>query len=744
MRSLEMALLELRRLFSHRLLRVALLVLCIVPLLYGVLYLWAFWNPYSRLDKVPVAVVNLDKTATANGVTVHAGADLVSVLRENRVLDWRFVSAAQARKGLTDGSYYISLTVPRNFSARLARANGTRAKPGVLIERAHESSNLLASQLGGNALKQVRRIVSATISKRYVAQILERVNSIRSGLAQAGAASGKLAAGLKSGGAGAATLATGLHSARSGSSTLAGGLSTLAGGTAAVSRGAGSVASGAGSLSSGLGSAQSGAATLASGSAALAKGTQQLSTGLETLTSQSSQLTSGAAQLAAGAAQIATGTGQAVTQMAQATGSATQLAAAAGNVAAALKAYAAAHPDAAADATFAAALGGATEVAGGSSQLAAGLQSASSQGQQLAAGAQSLSSSATALSSGIVAYAGGVDSAGAAAQKLSGGAGSVSSGAATLARGVTSARTGAARLASGAASVAAGTAGLSSGAGKAAGAAASLAGGIAQLSAGGDRLSAGIAKAAAGGATLHQVLAAGVVQVPSFTAAHRRVSSAVMSDPVRLSVARVDPVPDYGTGFAPYFIPLALWVGALMTYFVIRPLTPRALSSTLRSPWVALSGLWAGLAVTTVQAIVMMAVLQLALGLDPVRPVLTYLFCILAALTFAAILQFLSAALGTAGKFVAVVLLMLQLTSAAGTFPLQTVPRFFQIINPVLPMTYVVAGLRETISGGNLALIAWNSLVLCLFAAVAFAGTVITAQRRRDWTPARLHQLASL
>ena len=94
-----------------------------------------------------------------------------------------------------------------------------------------------------------------------------------------------------------------------------------------------------------------------------------------------------------------------------------------------------------------------------------------------------------------------------------------------------------------------------------------------------------------------------------------------MSDPVRLATQRVDPVPDYGTGFAPYFIPLALWVGALMTYFIVRPLSGRALASTLPDADVALAGLWPGVAVTSVQAVVLVLVLELALGLRPVQPV---------------------------------------------------------------------------------------------------------------------------
>ena len=123
MRSFEIAILELKRLVSTRPFRLALAVVCLVPLLYGVLYLWAFWDPYQRLDKLPVALVMQDRPAVAAGKTLHVGDDLVARLKKSDSFDWQVVSAAQAAKGLQDRDYYMTLTVPRNFSSRLAHAD---------------------------------------------------------------------------------------------------------------------------------------------------------------------------------------------------------------------------------------------------------------------------------------------------------------------------------------------------------------------------------------------------------------------------------------------------------------------------------------------------------------------------------------------------------------------------------------------------------------------------------------------
>ena len=410
----------------------------------------------------------------------------------------------------------------------------------------------------------------------------------------------------------------------------------------------------------------------------------------------------------------------------------------------ALAAFAQANPDAASDPTFQAALAGAGQVSGGAAQLADALGAAGPQLQTLASGAAQVAGGAGKLSDGLGDYSAAVGRASAGAQKLSTGASQLSSGASDLAGGVERGerRHAEARRRH----VRAGRRQRHAGRRSLVGQRRLGVPDVRPRQAGRrrDHAERRPGRAASGGARLAGALDTGASGIPAFTAKARRARAAMMSAPVAVTTEREDPVPNYGTGFAPYFIPLALWVGALMAYFLVRPLGGRALASTLRDPSVALSGLWPGVVITWLQAVVMLIVLQVALGLDPVKPVALYAFTLVAALTFAAILQLLSAAFGTAGKFVAVVLLMLQLTSSAGTFPIETVPRFFQVINPVLPMTYVVSGLRQAISGGDVRAVAADALILLAYAAAAVGLTVLTAHRRRTWTMDRLKPVLSL
>src|SRR5262249_29378514 len=151
----------------------------------------------------------------------------------------------------------------------------------------------------------------------------------------------------------------------------------------------------------------------------------------------------------------------------------------------------------------------------------------------------------------------------------------------------------------------------------------------------------------------------------------------------------------YGVGFAPYFLALALWVGAMLSYMLMRPLTRRHLVSGAPGRRGAFAGYLPAAAIGVAQALVLFLLVRVGLGLEPGSSWGTLGLLGLAALAFTAIVQMLGAVMGPAGRLVALILLMLQLTSSGGTYPVQTSPAFFQAIHGWLPMTYVIAALRR-------------------------------------------------
>lgn len=268
--------------------------------------------------------------------------------------------------------------------------------------------------------------------------------------------------------------------------------------------------------------------------------------------------------------------------------------------------------------------------------------------------------------------------------------------------------------------------------------------GVGRLKKGAGTLDGGLFKLADGSDELAGGLNDGVDKIPDYNKKDRDRRTEVMADPVKLASQSLHKAPNYGTGFAPYFIPLSLWVGSMVAYMIISPLNRRALAAGASAWRIAVAGWLPVVALGLVQVVALMSVLHWTVGLQMVHAAGTVGFLALVILCFAAIIQWLNARFGAAGRILVLALLMLQLTSAGGTYPVQTSPAFFNAIHPFLPMSYVVDALRRLITGGGLGPVWEASAVMIAFTAGALALTAISARRKQVWTLDRLHPELSL
>lgn len=165
---------ELRRFGRGRLPRIAVVAIVLVPLLYGALYLWAFWDPTGNLDKLPVALVNADTGAVRDGEQLNAGDEVVTKLLESDDLDWQVTNAQDASSGVLDGRYYFAVTVPADFSADLVSAGGDDPTAAQLEVTYDDANSFLASTLGRTAMAQVRTAVSQSAGQDAVDTLLVR------------------------------------------------------------------------------------------------------------------------------------------------------------------------------------------------------------------------------------------------------------------------------------------------------------------------------------------------------------------------------------------------------------------------------------------------------------------------------------------------------------------------------------------------------------------------------------------
>lgn len=660
----------------------------LIPLLYGSLYLWAFTNPYKTLDTVPVAVVVEDNGAMINGKMRNIGNEIKTRLKNQKDgsegFQWNFVNSAEANKGLKNGNYFMVATIPASFSKCIASAQYDTPTKAKLHVKYDQASNMLASQIGKTAFRTMRTEISEAIAQEYWEHMFAKVNSASDSLGAAANGAGALHEGSKS-------LQGGINKLADGSNKLSQSLQKLQGGLGELQKGANT-------LTEANARSKEGAQYLAQKTQDLANGAQQLSEGTQRLSAATSEFYEGAQKLAASSNELEehVKAGNAETK-AQITGLLMQ----------------AQNPAVTKDDVIANLQSLAEGLGENSNLLETNLSALSAGADKLSAGSLQIKGGADALMQGMEKVNVGSDKLVAGTNKLADGLAQVSNGSEKLNSGVNEAAQGSAKIVNGSD----------------------------QLNSGAKKLSDNTPKLVDGTKKLHDGLkdaqksgkVNGIVQ-----------KSKMMSAPVSLEEHEYSHVENYGTGFAPYFISIALWVGALMTTFVLRVMDRRAILNGMNPLKSALISLTPFVIMGVSQAIILMGVVQGALKFQIDNVVAFYALGILASIVFMAIMQMIMVVFRMPGRIVAIVLLMLQITSSAGTFPVQMTPAFFRAVHPYLPMTYSIMGLRQAMSGKNSGEIVSGIGMLVLFGVIAIAITSIAFRMKRTVKMFDLHPVITL
>ena len=336
-----------------------------------------------------------------------------------------------------------------------------------------------------------------------------------------------------------------------------------------------------------------------------------------------------------------------------------------------------------------------------------------------------LNTGAATLSAGLGQLAANNNALNSGASQVADGASQLSAGTNTLNANVPTLMSGIGQLANGATQLKTGSTALTSGASQVAGGAADLFNGIVTLKNGTSSLDSGAEELNDGVKTAKDGVDDSVADTNEQLKALDGLADYVGDEPVKTETEYVQPVENYGSAFAPYFMCLSLWVGGLMIFFGIYLDYKRKIPSLSKdSKYPVRRGL-AFIGISAAQGIALALIIKFALGIVVNNFALLIASCILVSLTFMAIIQFFLMFTGNIGKFVALFLLILQLTSCAGTFPIETQSNFFIVINKFLPMTYSTQLFKEAISGTAGSWAGKNALVLIAFLAVFVIITAI-------------------
>ena len=757
---------------------IVMLGVSLIPALYNVIFLSSMWDPYGKVSDLPVAVVNQDKAVTASGKTLSIGEDVVSSLKENKNLDFHFVSKEDAQNGLEKGDYYMVVTLPSDLSERAASVLTDNPQQMKIDYQTSSGHSFIAGKMSDSAMASLKQTVAQNVTDTYTNALFKNIGDLKTGLVKASDGAQQLASGSQQLGSGSQTIADNLRTLNQATSKLSSGaaqfntgLQTYTGSVAQVSSGLGSLSNGINTYANGVSTVAAGANQLSGRSADLLGGVQQLTQsgdGVQALSTGVTNLNTGLAtlkssvdttlannqqnvsDLANGLTQLNASIQAAASDSAVSTdsieASLTSIAASAQAIinnnqdakAAALasvqgtSAYQGLSSEAKAeiDAAVGASQAGSDQSAqtilseidtmrasletikgasqtklsqlesasnqvlpqassminglyNGLSTVSTGLGSASGGANQLVAGVdtlnEKLTTGATQLEQGVTSYTNAV--------------GQLSEGTSALASKNPDLLVNTTKLANGAAQLTDKSPELTSSFGKLADGTNQLASGTEKLADGSSALTDNLSKLTVGTSDLSNGLSDAGDKLS--TVSTKEDNAKTLADPLTLSKTDENKVEKNGIGMAPYMISVALFVAAISTNIIFSTL-PSGEEPKTKRDWlkarIEVNGV-----ISVVAGVLVYGAVHL-IGLSANHEWATLGLIVLASMTFMALVTALVTWDSKLGAFASLILLLLQLASSAGTYPLELTSKIFQVINPWLPMSYSVSGLRQTIS----------------------------------------------
>lgn len=737
---------EWKSLWNNKILIIVVMAIIVIPVIYAGLFLKSMWDPYGNLDKLPVAVVNNDKSVEYNGKTLSVGSDMVDELKDNDSLDFHFVDSDEAEQGLKNGTYYMVITIPEDFSSDASTLMDDNPKKMELKYETNPGTNYIASKMSETALSKIREAVASKVTETYTQTVFDQIGTVGDGMQEAADGSTQIKDGLTTASDGNKTITTNLKKLADSTLTFKSGAETLTEGLKEYTDGVSQVDSGAAQLDEGVGTLTEKVPTLTSGVNTLNDGVKSytdgvatlnansaqttlndtasqlnqaaagLNSGAGTLKSKSSDMSNGASQMSAGAKQMEAGVSSipevpsdpintVTAAVDQLYAGAQKVNAGAGSVSSALGTLEAGTKDFPKAAAGVKALNTGFEtltandetLTTGAASLKAAGSSVTSGISQLSVGGKTLASGVTTLSNGLKTYTDGVATLAGNNKALTSGTQQLADGAKTLADGAEQLASGTQTLHAGTQKLVSNNSKLNSGADQLADGAGQIQDGSSKLYDGSKELGDGITKLEDGSDTLATRLNGGAKEVKETNASDDTIS--MFATPITDEETKITTVENNGHAMAPYMMSVGLWVGCL-AFCLMYPLTEHKGKLKSGFAW------WASKAsvlypVAILQGVLLILLLHVFDGFTPVEMTKTILFAALTGACFTSIMYFFNITFGKVGSFLMLIFMVVQLAGSAGTYPVEISPSFVAKIHYYLPFTYTVNAFRSTICGGE-------------------------------------------
>lgn len=640
------------------------IVVMLIPLIYSFFYLKSYWNPYGNLSDMQIAVVNLDKGKDDK----NQGNEFVQSLKDSDTFKICEVSKDEAQEGMKKGNYYATIEIPENFTKCLESASTEDKQIAQVTYSPNQATNYLATQIVNSAVKTIELNLQSKIDKEIIANLASKLNEVPDSLQEISN--------------GADTILNGTESLNDGIKQISDGTNTLSNSYKEFDEGVNSAYTGSKSLNSGISQVSDGVETLKNGGKSLDSAIDQINQGADQLSAQGAEgitelstgvtdLNTGAKTLNDGVAEYVTGVNTLSENTEAFLNKLIKTADALGdNCDPTLKAFAtqaqgffAKDPKTNMNGFESVAVGG-KKVTAGSNSLYAGTQ-------KLAKGTEKLGT----LTNGI--------------QSLKTALTQVKQGTTSLNNGIATLQNGTTQLSKGSKSLETGLEKLSS-------SSSTVDNAISTLNEGSKTAYNGSNQLVEGVKTFKTSIDEGMQDTKEQLKSLNGIEE-FGENPVEFKTEEYGKVDSYGIAFTPLFLCIGLWVGALMAYVVLyydhderfgifgMNAKNKILQNLIYLGLGAVEGLLTGW------------LLKAGLGFEVQNMALYYGSSILIGITFMSIIQFLIRNFGDIGKFLALIILVLQLAAAGGTFPIETIDKGFQAVSPYLPMTYSIKLLREVL-----------------------------------------------
>ena len=692
------------------------IVVMLIPLIYSFFYLKSYWNPYGNLSDMQIAVVNLDKGKDDK----NQGNEFVQSLKDSDTFKICEVSKDEAQEGMKKGNYYATIEIPENFTECLESASTEDKQIAQVTYSPNQATNYLATQIVNSAVKTIQLNLQSKIDKEIIANLASKLNEVPDSLQEISD--------------GADTILNGTESLNDGIKQISDGTNTLSNSYKEFDEGVNSAYTGSKSLNSGISQVSDGVETLKNGGKSLDSAIDQINQGADQLSSQGAEgitaLASGVNDLNDGAKTLSEGT-KAYVQGTEALADGT-LSYVENN--AKIIQYTSAYVDgvnelnknnkAILQALAQYGANSSDETLNGLEQKAQAVLKSTTNGvntfDYLTASGNSIKAGGTSLVANhekLIAGAKGLKTSGtgvtAGANKLYAGTQSLVSGTSDLGKitnGIQSLKIALTQVKQGTTSLNNGIETLQNGTTKLSEGSNSLETGLEKLNSSSNTVDNALETLKNGSKTAYDGSNQLVDGVQTFktsideglqdTKEQLKSLNGIEEfgeKPVEFKTEEYGKVDSYGIAFTPLFLCIGLWVGALMAYVVLYyDHDERFGIFGMNAKNKILQNLiYLGLG--AVEGLITGWLLKAGLGYEVQNVALYYGASILIGITFMSIIQFLIRNFGDIGKFLALIILVLQLAAAGGTFPIETIDKAFQAVSPYLPMTYSIKLLREVL-----------------------------------------------